>query len=101
MTHVFADTAYWIALVNPHDHLYGKLRSFREASPDLRIVTTQLVLIELLNYFAERGNRLRESASTLVDSLSESTDVGWCPARAMRFLKRFGSTPPAPTSRGA
>lgn len=89
MNNVFADTSYWIALINPRDDLYGRLHSFRDASPELRIVTTQWVLIELLNYFAERGNRLRESASTLVESLSESTDVVVVPHTGEAFLEAF------------
>jgi len=89
MINVFADTSYWIALINPRDHLYGRLQSFREASSELRIVTTQWVLIELLNYFAERGNKLRESASRLVDSISESTDVVIMPHTGEAFLAAF------------
>ena len=74
MTAVFADTAYWIALVNPHDQLHGlaKKQSSVLGAP---IVTSELVLVELLNYFADCGPILRSRTSSAVASILSSEDV--------------------------
>lgn len=63
---VFADTCFWIALTNPKDDLHESARATRESLADSRLVTSELVLNEYLNYFAERGKHLREAASKLV-----------------------------------
>jgi uncharacterized protein len=49
MKRVFADTCYWIALLNPKDRLHQvATRVSRELGP-CRIVTSQMALVELLN----------------------------------------------------
>lgn len=47
MTQVFADIAYWIAILNRYDQLHSiAVRLSRTLQPS-QIVTTELVLIEL------------------------------------------------------
>ena len=79
MKRIFADSSYWIALLNPHDQLY---RSTARLVPQLRralLVTTDLVLAELLNYYAPRGSRMRQAASELVDAIvvDVHVEVAW------------------------
>ncbi len=62
MRKIFADSFYWIALINPKDQ--WRKRAL-EASVNLvgsSIVTTDEVLTEVLNYFAESGEFLRQNA---------------------------------------
>lgn len=89
MTRVFADSAYWIAVVNPRDSLYREAWAVRNALGDSQIVTSQWVLVELLNYFAERGPEMRNAASRLVESLMESNDVVVVPASEDGFRVAF------------
>lgn len=56
MNAIFADAGYWIALFNPHDGLHAKALTVARATQGRRIVTSQLVLTEFLNYYASRGS---------------------------------------------
>ena len=60
MRKVFADTFYWAALINPRDQWHKMAVGLRESlSSGVRIVTTETVLIELMNYFCEFGEEMR------------------------------------------
>jgi uncharacterized protein len=56
---IFADTFYWIALANPADASHVAARAFDLTNPEGALVTTDEVLSELLNYFANAGGRKR------------------------------------------
>jgi len=45
---VFADTGYWAALLNPKDQLHAKAGEVSSALGKFRILTTEMVLDELL-----------------------------------------------------
>ena len=53
MERVFADTGYWIALLNPRDDLHQKASATsRDYTPN-QIVTSEMVLTEFLNSFSD------------------------------------------------
>jgi len=54
MNEVFADTFYWLALLNPHDAHHQEAL---DAQPDARLVTTWAVLIEVMDALCERRSR--------------------------------------------
>jgi predicted nucleic acid-binding protein len=56
---IFADTFYWIALANPADASHQAARAFDLINPETTLVTTDEVLSEFLNYFADAGERKR------------------------------------------
>jgi predicted nucleic acid-binding protein len=64
---VFADTFYWIALLNPADKWHQDARAFGRANAETRLVTTEGVLTEVLNYFSETGERMRRAAAALCE----------------------------------
>jgi len=64
---VFADTFYWIALLNPADKWHQDARAFGQANAEAPLVTTEAVLTEVLNYFSEAGERMRRAAAALCD----------------------------------
>jgi len=55
MNSVFADAGYWIALFNPRDQLHARAIAVSQSMENRLIVTSQLVLIEFLNYYASLG----------------------------------------------
>lgn len=59
---VFADTFYWIALISVRDSAHDRAKRLNRELSDESIVTTEPVLIEQLNYFAELGPRFRVGA---------------------------------------
>ena len=72
---VFADTAYWIALANPYDQPHSHARKISSSLGKVRIVTSELVLIELLNYFADGVPTLRLNAANAVGEVLSSKDA--------------------------
>ena len=75
MSAVFADTGYWIALLNSADGLHGKARALADTLWRRQVVTTDLVLVELLNYFAEQGERCRSMAAVLVSEINANPRI--------------------------
>lgn len=55
MRRVFADAGYWIALLNPRDSLHAKAREVSVLVQRARTVTSEMVLTEVLNAFASKG----------------------------------------------
>ncbi|BBC26467.1 type II toxin-antitoxin system VapC family toxin [Pseudanabaena sp. ABRG5-3] len=62
MKKIFADTGYWIALLNPEDDLYPKARQLADSLTSTRIVTSEMVFTELLNAFSGKGKTFRQRA---------------------------------------
>jgi predicted nucleic acid-binding protein len=92
MERVFADTGYWIALLNPRDDLHEKAAATsREYGPS-RIVTSEMVLTEFLNSFSDYGPRLRQAAARAVASLRNTPQIVIVPQTSPPFekaLKRY------------
>jgi len=51
MSIVFADTLYWIALINSLDQWHQRAVSISAELTDARLLTTDTVLTELANFF--------------------------------------------------
>ena len=75
MPYVFADACYWIALIYPYDSLHARAHDLRDAVRNRTIVTTDGVLIELLNYFSEYGQHWRSVAVQAVYAIQSDHDV--------------------------
>jgi uncharacterized protein len=91
MTKVFADTSYWIAILNPRDQLHAKAVGVTRELSSTRIVTSEMVLAELLNSFSDAG-RLREAVASMVQELRQSRNVAVVPQTSEQFqsaLQRY------------
>lgn len=75
MTRVFADTGYWIAILNKRDGLHEKARQITAELKPVEIFTTEMVLAEFLNEFASWGLQVRAAAAQMVDSLRDRADT--------------------------
>lgn len=64
MKAVFADTLYWVALINIRDQWHARALAAGQTLGNTPIVTTSDVLIEVLNFYAEGGTLLRNTAIT-------------------------------------
>ena len=75
MRTVFADRGYWVALLNPHDELHNKATELSKSLNPVYIVTSEMVLTEVLNDFSKRGDYLRKAATELIDNIKENLNI--------------------------
>ena len=96
MTIVFADTGYWVALLHTGDQLHERARALAARLGSATIVTTHMVLAELLDHFASRGEQHRHRAVQLVRDLEDRKDVEIIPQTGAQFraaVERYAARP--------
>ena len=62
MPEVFADTGYWIVLLNERASLHSLAGELRAQLSDSTIVTTEMVLTDFLTHAGRSGSQLRRVA---------------------------------------
>jgi predicted nucleic acid-binding protein len=72
---VFADTAYYVALLYDRDALHESAVAFDGRDQSVRTLTTDSVLVEVLAYFSSRGSSARAAAVRFVDALAADARV--------------------------
>ncbi len=82
---VFADTGYWVAFLNPHDDLHDKALNLSKVVQPAHIVTTEMVLVEVLNDFSDRGEYFRQSAVNLIRMLYQHPNTTVIPQTSVQF----------------
>lgn len=85
MKAVFADTRYWVAVLNPDDELHEKAMSISAGLGNVSFITSEMVLTEVLNYFAGSQNQLRQAAVALVQRLSRHSESTIVPQTSHQF----------------
>ena len=75
MSVVFADSGYWVALINPLDALRSIARQVSGELGAVQIVTSEMVLIEVLNHFSRLGPRLRATAVEVMGEIADDPNV--------------------------
>ena len=91
MPEVFADTGYWIALINGRDQGHKKAIEVRTSLAEYRIITTEMVLIELLNYASRRGERMRDLAARTATGLTHDNNTTVIPQTSSQFHTALAS----------
>jgi len=91
MKQIFADTSYWIGLVNPRDQLHTKAVSVTQQLFSVRILTSEMVLTEVLNSFSD-GGPLRRAVGSMVERLRGNRDVIIVPRHRNNLRARCGGT---------
>jgi len=87
MERVFADSGYWIALLNPRDVLHQKAHAVLRDLGSAQIVTTEMVLTEFLNSFGNYGATLRQTAAGAVGSLRRASQIVIIPQTTQVFAR--------------
>ena len=86
MTALFADTFYWIALVDLADSAHQRALALTSERADSTIVTTDEVLAEYLTFFATAPEQMRRKAVTNVQHILEDPGVQVVPQSRESFL---------------
>jgi predicted nucleic acid-binding protein len=82
---IFADAVYWIAITNPRDALHRRAIEIAEQLGVHRIVTSEMVCVELLNILSGHGSHFRRAAARLVQRLIDSSDIEVVPQTTALF----------------
>ncbi len=69
MNALFADTFYWVALINPQDDWHKRVLKFSQSLKDVDLVTTEEVLVEVLAFYSKSGLKMRQRVVNLVKSI--------------------------------
>lgn len=74
---IFVDAHYWIALLNKKDRWHHMAKSANEWIETHALVTSEMVLTEVLDGFADKGQHFRKVVSQIVDEIinDENTEV--------------------------
>ena len=86
MKHIFVDTFCWIALTNKQDDWHQRVRALYLACSEAILVTTDEVLTEFLNYFAEAGSYTRQGSYQRVLSILQNDQIQVVPQTHESFL---------------
>jgi uncharacterized protein len=70
MRRVFADAHYWVAIINDQDQSHRAAKAVSRTLQGAMIFTTEEALTEVLAYFSERGQYLRQLTTATVRSLA-------------------------------
>jgi len=87
MNEVFADTCYWIALLDSRQSLHEEARAASQARQNRRIVTSEFVLMELMNFFGNKGPQLKGTVADLLEKLYADPNVTVVRATSSLFQK--------------
>jgi predicted nucleic acid-binding protein len=72
---VFIDTAYWVARIDKRDQWRAKAKEVTQRLTFTSLITTELVLVEVLNYFSGYRPEVKHEVAAIVQSLLDEADV--------------------------
>lgn len=84
---VFADTGYWEAVLNPKDMLHAKAREISASLGKFRILTTEMILDELLASLSPLPERA--FATRGVETICANPNVEVIPQTSVQFREAF------------
>ena len=75
MNRVFADTSYWVAISWMDDQWRENAIEASEKIGNAEIVTTEAILIELLNYFSEFRSDVKQKITLAVERILQNENT--------------------------
>lgn len=75
MKKVFVDTNYFVAIFNPADQWHQKAIEADEKLVDVWLVTTEFVLVEVLNYFSSYKPNIKQKITDSVWLLIDEIEI--------------------------
>lgn len=83
---VFVDTLYFVALFNPRDQWHDRAIAGGELVAETKLITTEDVLVELLNFFSEYGDKARHGAVAQAEGILSSANIEVIPQNHEAFM---------------
>ena len=86
---VFVDATHWIALYYTKDNNHEKAIAIDKKVRKLSLWTTELILIEILDFFANKGKHWRKTAAKVVAAICSHPKVRVLPLAEIPFESAF------------
>ncbi len=86
MRRVFADTYYWIALLNDRDQGHAAAMAISQTLSQATVVRTQEALSEVPTYFCEHGRHVRQTVTAFVRNILNDPAITVRPQSTQSFL---------------
>ena len=86
MRRVFADTYYWIAVINDRDQGHAAAEAVSQTLKHDTVITTHEVLSEVLTYFCDGGHHVRRVVSAYIRDILDDSAVVVVPQSEQSFL---------------
>ena len=84
---VFADTGYWVAVLNPKDQLHERAKEVSKGLGQVRILTSEMVLNELLAALSKPPSR--DATIRGVEGILANPNVEVVPQTSIQFREAF------------
>ncbi len=75
MRQVFADAHYWVAIINDQDQSHAAAIAVSRTLQGATIVTTDEALTEVLAFFSERGQHLRQLTTATIRRIADDPTI--------------------------
>jgi predicted nucleic acid-binding protein len=87
MKSVFADTGFWVALLNQKDKWHEQSVSIYRSLElqQVRVITSEIVLTELLNFFSKFSSTLRVEVALKVTQMKQHPNITVIPQNTRQF----------------
>ena len=82
----FVDTLYFVALFNPRDQWHERAIAASKLLAETKLITTEDVLVELLNFFSEYGEKARRGAVTQAEGTLSGANIEVAPQSHEAFM---------------
>ncbi len=89
MKEIFVDTSDFVAVFNKRDHLHEKALQVENELDKVQRVTTELVLIEVLNYFCEFRLDIKSYVIKSINHFFITKEIEITPCSSGQFIKGF------------
>ena len=101
MNEIFADAGYWITLLNPNDNKHESAQRATENLGGRKIVTTEMVLVEVFAHVSKEGPHVRNGAVEMLNGLRNDPNIEIVPQTHKQFneaAQRYAERPDHPFS---
>ena len=89
MKETFADTSHFVAVLHPSDQLHEKAVAVEGSLISTRLITTDFVLVEVLNYFSEFREYFKTRIARAVKIILSESEIQIIECSREEFLKGF------------
>jgi predicted nucleic acid-binding protein len=95
----FVDTLYFVALFNPRDQWHERAIAAGKLVAETKLITTEDVLVELLNFFSEYGEKARRGAVTQAEGILSGANIEVAPQSHEAFMAGLNALQSTPGQR--